>query len=45
MQKRDAPDPGWNIQANKMQKVTRQVPDGTFVQREQGNFELIPNFD
>ncbi len=42
MQKRDAPDPGWNIQANKMQKVTRQVPDGTFVQRGQGNFELIP---
>ena len=36
---------GWNIQANKMQKVTRQVPDGTFVQRGQGNFELIPNFD
>ncbi len=45
MQKRDAPDPGWNIQANKMQKVTQQVPDGTFVQRGQGNFELIPNFD
>ena len=45
MQKRDALDPGWKIQANKMQKVTRQVPDGTFVQRGQGNFELIPNFD
>ena len=28
-----------------MQKVTRQVPDGTFVQRGQGNFELAANSD